>query len=170
MIKIRNHKKNTFLFFVSLSLVSLFISSCDNNIVISESKTIESGLWNVNEVIELNAEVYQIDKFYNFFVEMDIHEDFLTNNVWLFVHTQSPSGNIQSDTVMYFIADEKGKWFGDKNGEIIKNKFLYKSNIRFSEVGMYQFNFQHGMREHDLPKVFKVGISIEELIPIPKQE
>ena len=158
------------MFFVALSLFSLFISSCDNNIVVSESKTIESGLWNTNEVIELNAEVHQIDEFYNFFIEMDIHEDFLTNNLWLFIHTQSPSGNIQSDTVMYYIADEKGKWFGDKKGEIIENKFLYKSNIRFSEVGTYKFSFLHGMREHDLPKVSKVGISIEELIAVTKQE
>ena len=170
MIKIRNHKKSIFLFFVGLSLFSLFISSCDNNIVISESKTIETGLWNTNEVIELNAEIKQVEKFYNFFVEMDINEDFLTNNIWLFIHTQSPSGNTQSDTVMYYIADEKGKWFGDEKGEVIENKFLYKPNIRFSEVGMYQFNFQHGMREHDLPKVSKVGIRIEEVITETKKE
>ena len=155
--------------FLILPILFLTISSCDNIFVIKESKTVESGIWDVKEAIEFNTEVRQIDKFYNFFIEMDIHEDFLTNNLWVFVQTQSPSGNIQSDTVMYFVADEKGKWFGDKKGEIIENKFLYKSNIRFSEEGTYQFNFQHGMREHDLPKVSKVGISIEELIAVSEE-
>ncbi len=149
-----------------LSFVFLFLASCDKNTAITESKNLESGIWGINELVEFNVGITRIDKSYNLFIEMDIYEDFLTNNLWVFIHTQSPSGNIQSDTLMFYVADEKGEWFGNKNGETINNKFLYKSNIQFVESGIYQFSLFHGMREHDLPKVSEVGIRIEEITQV----
>lgn len=154
--------------FIVFGLFMGFVS-CDNNFVISESKTIESGIWDVDEVIEFRTDINQIDKFYNFFIETELNEDFLTNNLWLFIETKAPSGNLQNDTIMYYVADEKGKWFGNKHGKIIKNKFLYKSNIRFSETGTYTFKLQHGMRAYDLPKISKVGMRIEEVISETKE-
>jgi len=156
MIKINN-------IIIATSMLLLILVSCDNNVIFSESKNIESGIWNINEGVEFDANIDDITTFFNFYIEIDINEDFLTNNLWLFISTQSPSGNIQSDTLVYYIADETGKWFGNKRGEIIKNKFLYKSNIRFPEKGIYNFKILHGMRENDLPEISKIGIRIEEI-------
>ncbi|MCF6365742.1 MAG: gliding motility lipoprotein GldH [Bacteroidales bacterium] len=147
--------------FITISALFLTLASCNNNVVISENRKVESEIWEIDEDIEFKAEITDINKFCNFYIEININEDFLTNNLWLFIRTQSPSGNTQNDTLQYYIADETGKWYGTKSGKIIKNKFLYKSNIRFPEKGIYTFNLMHGMREKDLPKISEIGIKID---------
>ena len=155
-------KSNIFLSFVIFALPLLVLSSCKNNIVSSDSKEIEGAVWNINQPIELKANLIDTKNNFNLFIDVNVKEDFLTNNLWLFISTKSPSGNVQTDKLMFYVTDEKGKWFGNKSGDIIKNKFLYKSNIKFPEAGIYSFQITHGMRESDLPKVVSVGISVEE--------
>jgi len=145
-----------FLFF------TLFLFSCKSKIVISDSQKIEGEIWNIGKTVNLELEVIDVSKFYNLYINVDVKEDFLTNNLWLFISTKSPSGNVQSDTVMYYVTDEKGKWFGNKRSDIVKNKFVYKPNIKFPEQGKYLFSIYHGMREIDLPKVSIVGVTVEE--------
>lgn len=152
-------KNNIYLSFFIITFI--LFSSCKNNIVASDSQEIKEGVWDIKQTIQLKAKIEDTKKDYKLFINVNVTEDFLTNNLWLFVNTKSPSGNEQTDTIMFYVTDEKGKWFGNKSGRIIKNKFLYKSNIKFPEVGIYSFHIMHGMRETDLPKVVSVGISIE---------
>jgi len=152
-------KNNTLLIFFIFTL--LILSSCKNNIVSSDSKEIKGEVWNINQIVKLETNIADTQKSYNLLINVDLKEDFLTNNLWLFISTKSPSGNVQNDTLIFYVTDEKGKWFGNKSGDIITNKFLYKSNIKFPELGIYSFQISHGMRENDLPKVRSVGISIE---------
>lgn len=154
-------KNSTYLRLFISALTLLFLFSCKNNIAISDSQEINGGIWGINQAIKLEAKLNNPQKDYNLFINVNVKDDFLTNNLWLFMSTKSPSGNVQTDTLMFYVTDEKGKWFGNKSGSIIKNKFLYKSNIKFPEVGVYTFQIKHGMRETDLPKVVSVGISIE---------
>jgi len=155
-------KNNIYFSFLIFILTLSLLPSCKNNIVSSDSKEIEGEVWNVNQLIELEANLIDTQNNFNLFIDINVKEDFLTNNLWLFISTKSPSGNVQNDTLMFYITDEKGKWFGNKSGDIIKNKFLYKSNIKFPEAGIYSFQINHGMRENDLPKVVSVGISVED--------
>jgi len=85
----------------------------------------------------------------------------MTNNLWLFISTESPAGNLQSDTMMYFVADQSGKWYGEKKGSVINNKFLYKPIIKFPEEGEYTFIIRHGMRNKDLPLIESITITAE---------
>jgi gliding motility-associated lipoprotein GldH len=82
-------------------------------------------------------------------------------NIYLFVQTKSPDGKFITDTLQYFLADEKGKWYGKGFGEIHELKLPYKSNVFFPVRGTYQFNIRHGMRIEDLNGVFDFGLRIE---------
>ena len=149
--------------FISFIFLSVFMfTSCERDIIYSDEKKIEKGIWDINDTVILNASISDLEKDFNVFINIDVDEFFLTNNLWLFISTQSPSGNIESDTIMFYVADEKGKWFGKKIRSVISNKFLYKQHIRFPERGKYIFNIRHGMREEDLPKIRSVGVSIEK--------
>lgn len=147
---------------------ALLLFSCDSKLVITDSKKIDKQVWNIGDDVNLKLNVEDISKFYNLFVYVNVKEDFLTNNLWLFIKTESPSGNMKVDTVMYYVTDEKGKWFGEKSGDVVSNKFLYKANIKFPEVGIYNISILHGMRQMDLPKVDEVGIRIEEVLETQK--
>jgi len=147
---------------VFIILPLFFFISCNKNIIISEKKGIMDGVWKINKTVVLSPKINNTEKNYNIFIDVEIKENFLTNNIWLFIQTKSPTGSINNDTIQYFVTDATGKWFGNKKGNFIENKFLYKSNIRFSEPGIYTFHISHGMRVKDLPKVKSIGIVIEE--------
>jgi gliding motility-associated lipoprotein GldH len=83
-------------------------------------------------------------------------------NIYLFVQTKSPDGKFITDTLQYYLADEKGKWYGKGFGDIHELKLPYKSNVFFPVKGIYQFNIRHGMRIEDLNGVFDFGLRIEK--------
>jgi gliding motility-associated lipoprotein GldH len=83
-------------------------------------------------------------------------------NIYLFVKTKSPDGKFITDTLEYYLADEKGKWFGKGFGEIHELNLPYKSNVYFPIKGTYQFDIQHGMRVEDLNGVYDFGLRIEK--------
>jgi gliding motility-associated lipoprotein GldH len=83
-------------------------------------------------------------------------------NIYLFVRTKSPDGKFITDTLEYYLADEKGKWLGKGFGDIHELNLPYKSNVYFPFKGTYQFDIQHGMRVEDLNGVYDFGLKIEK--------
>ncbi len=142
--------------------VVAFSGSCKENSVFEDKSEISKSIWQIEDSLCFDAEIQNINQYYNIFLKIDVKEDFLTENLWLLIKSKSPSGNILNDTVMFFIIDKTGKWFGKKHGDVIKNKFLYKTHVLFPEKGNYRFCISHGMRKEDLPRVTSVGISIEK--------
>ena len=84
-------------------------------------------------------------------------------NIYLFVTRTSPDGKSLTDTLQYFLADEKGKWYGKGFGDIHELDLPYKRNVYFPVKGTYQFKIQHGMRVEDLKGVYDFGLRIEKI-------
>ncbi len=83
-------------------------------------------------------------------------------NIFLFVKTTSPEGKAITDTLEYFMADEKGHRNGKGFGDIHELRLPYKLKVYFPRKGTYVFNIQHGMRVEDLEGVYDFGLRIEK--------
>ncbi|MCD6556649.1 MAG: gliding motility lipoprotein GldH [Bacteroidales bacterium] len=153
--------KKTFLYIGSI-FAFLFLYSCRETTLFKKSIAIPENLWQVNDTLDFQTEITDNENFFNIFLNVNVKENYLTDNIWLIIDSESPSGNILNDTIMFFIFDQTGKPYGKKHGNIIKNKFLYKAHILFPEKGTYKFTVRHGMRKNDLPRVSSVGLSIEK--------
>ena len=64
--------------------------------------------------------------------------------------------------LQYYLADDKGRWYGKGFGDIHELKLPYRSNVFFPLKGEYTFTVQHGMRKEDLKGVYDIGIRIEK--------
>lgn len=148
---------------ISSLLISLFSVSCKGKVFFKKNITIPDNIWQINDTLKFRTDISDNKNYYNIFVNIDAKDNYLTDNIWLIINSESPSGNILNDTVMFFISDQTGKPYGKKHGNIIKNKFLYKAHILFPEKGVYKFKISHGMRITDLPRVSSAGISIEKI-------
>lgn len=80
-----------------------------------------------------------------------------------------PNGKVIVDTLEYKMAYPNGKWMGNGFSDIKENKLWYKENVQFSEIGTYQINIRHAMRQNgevegidDLQGITEVGFSIEK--------
>ncbi len=147
-----------------LILTSLiFLLSCSNNIVYTDSVVMPDKTWKLDNVPVFKVPITDTVNSQNVIFTIRTGSSYPFRNIYFFVTTTSPEGKSITDTLQYNLADEKGKWYGKGFGDIHELNLPYKSNVFFPEKGTYLFKIQHGMRMEDLKGVYDVGIRIEKI-------
>lgn len=149
--------KNTF---ILLFISSLLVLSCKSNLVYTDSKTMPGKTWRLMDVSVFNVPVTDTLSSTDVSFTIRTGTDYPFRNIYLFVTTISPGGKSISDTLQYYLADEKGNWKGKGFGDIKEITLPYKTNIYFPQKGTYQFRIMHGMRMEDLKGVYDIGLRI----------
>jgi gliding motility-associated lipoprotein GldH len=140
----------------------LLLSSCNSNIVFTDSKTMPGKKWELMNILSFRVPVNDTIKGSNVLFTVRTSSSYPFRNIFLFVKTTSPDGKFITDTLEYFLADEKGHWYGKGFGDVHELNLPYKSNVFFPQKGNYLFTIQHGMRVEDLEGVYDVGLRIEK--------
>jgi gliding motility-associated lipoprotein GldH len=134
--------------------------SCNNNVVYTESTAMPANKWELLNIPSFSVPVSDTIHSNNVIFTIRTGSSYPFRNIYLFVRTISPAGVSITDTLQYFLADEKGKWFGKGFGDIHELDLPYKSNVYFPVRGTYRFTVQHGMRVEDLDGVYDFGLRI----------
>ena len=92
---------------------------------------------------------------YTMIIYMRHNERFPYQNMWLFV-----SDSIQCDTIEFYLADDRGKWLGDKHNGFIEMPVLFGENKQYADSGIYHITIQQGMRDSLLQGVTDIGLEI----------
>jgi gliding motility-associated lipoprotein GldH len=140
----------------------LFIISCGENITYTDSYSIKDKTWCVADVKSFDAQINDTIASNDIFFTIRTGADYPFRNIFLLVSTSAPDGKNHTDTLEYFIADDKGNRYGKGFGDVRELKLPYKSNIFFSTKGEYKFNVRHGMRTENLKGVYDIGLRIEK--------
>lgn len=154
---------NLKLIFISLLLVTglMLINSCDSELVISENKAITGG-WDKDEPIDFSFEIVDTLALYDFYIKIRHSETYAYRNIYFFVNTEFPNGNISRDTIECMLADLRGQWYGNGYGNIKENKILIRRNLQFQNAGLYKIVFIQAMREDELQGLSDIGILIDK--------
>ena len=152
-----------FKIYISLSILSLLLTSCDKNRVFEQNKEIPDMMWDQNNTLKFEPDSTLLDTVtpYNIYINVRIASQYQFSNLFLFLTTKLPDGKAARDTVELTLADDKG-WLGDGSGDIWDNRMLFKKNFRFPQTGKYVFELQQGMRLNPLPLIMDAGIRIEK--------
>jgi gliding motility-associated lipoprotein GldH len=149
-------------FFGLASAAMLFIISCGGNITYTENYSMKNKIWRLTDVKSFDVQITDTTTLNDIFFTIRTGSDYPFRNIFLFVSTLAPDGNNLADTLEYYLADDKGAWYGKGFGDVRELKLPYKSNIYFPKKGEYKFNVQHGMRIEDLKGVYDIGLRIEK--------
>ena len=145
--------------FVALCVCAVMIafSSCRSDIVYSEFVAIPSGEWDENVLPQFDFHIADQETAYDILLYVRHTERYPYQNMWLFVR-----GNPQQyrDTIEFYLADDRGRWLGDKHHGFIEMPVLLETNYHFPDTGRFYFAVQHGMRDSLLRGVTDVGIEI----------
>lgn len=151
-----------FLKIIFTFFVSCFFISCDKNRVFEENKEIPDHVWNVNNKLTFEANITDTISNHNFYINIRNADSYPYSNLFLFVTTKFPNGQLARDTVECTLADATGRWLGDGLGDLWDNKILFKRGARFPLSGKYQFEFEQAMRVENLPLIVDAGLRIEK--------
>jgi gliding motility-associated lipoprotein GldH len=151
-----------YLFFIIIGVSFVLILSCNNNIVYTDSAALPGKRWELMNILSFRVPVNDTLSNNNVTFTIRSGSSYPYRNIYLFVKTVSPDGSTITDTLEYYLADEKGKWYGKGFGDIHELNLPYRSNVFFPRRGIYQFNIQHGMRKEILDGIYDIGLRIEK--------
>jgi len=86
-------------------------------------------------------------------------ESYPYQNMWLFCELSNDSTAIWTDTLEFYMADDRGRWLGN-GSKLIEMPVLFAQNYQFPDTGKYVFTIQQGMREEWLRGISDVGVII----------
>ena len=89
-------------------------------------------------------------------------ENYRYSNLFVFLHTRLPNGNITHDTIECTLATPEGRWIGKSSGSMRDLVVPLNENLRFPLTGTYHFEIEQAMREPVLKGISDIGLYIEK--------
>lgn len=146
----------------ALTALLFILSSCNNNVLYTGSAEMKNSTWQLMNIPVFRVPVNDTLASNDISFIIRTGSDYPFRNIFLFVSATSPDGKKLTDTLQYYLADDKGRWYGKGFGDIHELKLPYRTNVFFPLKGEYTFTVQHGMRKEDLKGVYDIGIRIEK--------
>ncbi|MBN1388783.1 MAG: gliding motility lipoprotein GldH [Bacteroidales bacterium] len=152
----------SFLIPVMIILTSACLNSCNPANIYADSEKIPGYTWNASNTITFEVPVNDTINAYDINLIIRTDKSYPYRNLFLFIKTTSPQEISIKDTLEYYLADEKGYWYGSGLGDVNDLSVPFKTNILFPDEGIYTFSIQHGMRDQNLDGVTDIGIQIRK--------
>jgi len=152
--------KKSISFFISVLTLAVVFSSCNQNTVYDEIVTLPSEGWYKNNAVSFNVNISDSLDNYEFSLITRNSNSYRYSNLYIFLITEFPNGNVSHDTIECVLANEEGKWLGKGWGEIKENNITLKSGLRFPLTGSYSFLVQQAMRVDTLTGMVDIGLRI----------
>lgn len=150
----------------------LMLVSCDSNVIKSEYRSLNNGIWNKDEVLEFSISEMDTLQEHDIFIMVRNDNTFDYSNLFLIAALTTPEGEVIKDTLEYTMALPDGTWLGKGNGSIKENKLWYKENIDFPSSGVYTIAISHAMRKNGsvagivgLQGITDIGIEVTKSNP-----
>ena len=141
-------------FIISLILI-LSLSACSTDILYSRFTPIPSGEWHMDSVVRFDYQIADTTRAYNVIVHVRHTERYPYQNMWLFI-----GDSLYRDTVEFYLADDRGRWLGDKHNGFVEMPVLLDEARYYTHPGSYCVTVQHGMRDTLLRGVTDIGLEI----------
>ncbi len=148
--------KSTILF----AILPVVFYSCSTNILFDQNVSLPQEGWHKNDAVAFNVNINDSINSFKFKLNIRNTTDYRYSNLYIFLITKLPNGNISRDTIECILANNEGKWLGKGWGNIKENNIVLKSNLRFPLTGNYKFILQQAMRVDTLKGISDMGLSI----------
>ena len=145
-----------------LIFVSSFFISCNQNQIFDDNISVAESGWYKNDYARFDMLIEDSINTYDFYLNLRHSVDYRFSNLFVFMNTTYPNGNVSRDTIEFVLADKSGKWYGKGWGGLKDNSVLLVKGIKFPLKGPYTFQFQHAMRVDTLKGISNIGINIEQ--------
>jgi len=153
---------NRNLFFLSLALLAIFLTSCDSKRFFEENKTIKNDVWSSTNYQSFSVNIADTLARYDLYLNIRNDGTYPYSNLYLFIHTFAPGNRTAIDTVECQLADPDGKWRGSGMGSLKFNRYLFQRGMAFPRKGVYRFEMEQAMRVKELRGIRDIGIRIEK--------
>ncbi len=138
------------------------LTSCGNDKLFNDSVVIPEAKWDNRMLPFFDLTVNDTLSDYAFYLNIRHLENYRYSNLYVFLHTEFPNGNITHDTIECTFARPDGSWMSKGSGTIRSAKILWSPALRFPLTGSYHFEIEQAMRDDVLKGITDIGLSFEK--------
>lgn len=142
--------------------VMFLLTSCGNDKLFNDSVVIPEAKWDNHIIPFFDFTVNDTLSDYAFYLNIRHLENYRYSNLYVFLHTEFPNGNVTHDTIECTFAYPDGRWMSKGSGTIRSASILLNPALRFPLSGSYHFEIEQAMRDEVLKGITDIGISFEK--------
>ncbi|MBO7469851.1 MAG: gliding motility lipoprotein GldH [Bacteroidales bacterium] len=142
--------------------ITLLMFSCGRNTLYDESVVFNDAKWDNENFARFDVTVDDTLTDYAFYLNIRHLENYRYSNLFIFMHTEFPNGNVTHDTIECTFARHDGRWISKGSGTFRSAKIMLNPALRFPLKGDYHFEIEQAMREKELKGISDIGICFEK--------
>jgi gliding motility-associated lipoprotein GldH len=128
---------------------------------VNQSYEFENETWIKGYKPQFTVEIKDTTKLYDFLFVIRTNTSYSYSNMWLFLHSTPPKGKKSKEALQVKIADESGKWIGNKTGSSVEH-YVKFANRKMPQVGKYSFVLELATVEKELSDVLDISFVVRE--------
>ena len=145
-----------------IAFLAILLVSCGNDKLFNDSVVIPEAKWDNRMIPFFDLTVNDTLTDYAFYLNIRHLENYRYSNLYVFLHTEFPNGNVTHDTIECTFARPDGSWMSKGSGTIRSAKILLNPALRFPISGSYHFEIEQAMRDDVLKGITDIGLSFEK--------
>ncbi len=142
-------------------ILLLIVTSCGDNSIVNQSYEFEDETWKKNNKPQFTVDIKDTTKLYDFLFVIRTNTSYSFSNMWLFLHSTPPKGKKSKEALQVKIADESGKWIGNKTGSSVEH-YVKFANRKIPQAGKYTFVLELATVEKELNDVLDISFTVRE--------
>ena len=146
---------------IPMILLLLLLTACGGK-GFEQREVIPEAKWEVEHRIPFDVTVNDTLGIYAFGLSLRHLENYRYSNLYVFLHTTMPNGNLTHDTIQCQLALPDGRWIGKSSGSMRDLRITLNPNLRFPLEGTYHFEIEQAMREPVLKGISDIGLFVEK--------
>ena len=147
---------------ISILLVVILFSACNNNVVYDENKEVNQRAWKTKDKLYYEIDITDTIKSYKLAINIRNTIEYPYSNIYFYMNTILPNGKVtKCDTIECYLAYPDGTWKGKGNSKIRDNRFWIAKNIKFEQKGKYTFELRQATIDSTLKGICDVGLHLE---------
>ncbi|WP_430405365.1 gliding motility lipoprotein GldH [Fluviicola sp.] len=134
----------------------VFLYSCGDTPLYNKSYSFKNNSWEQDVKPVFKVSIPDTTSFYTIQITLRTTTDYSYNNLWFFIHSKTPLGQVGREPVEIKIANPDGSWIGETSGTIVENTVYFKHR-KFPQKGDYLFTFEQGITEQSARNVMDIS-------------
>jgi len=120
-----------------------------------------NNVWNKDDSVAFTFNINDTIETYDlsFFLRNNLNYQY--RNLFLLVEVIYDDRVVTADTIEYSITNKYGQWLGRGLGNMKDNYLMFNKSRNFKNSGDYKIIIRHGMRNHQLIGVNKLGFKVK---------
>lgn len=141
-------------------LLGMILISCGESPMYQKSISFDGREWPLDVKPTFDVDIKDISKPYTFKLTLRTTTDYPYNNLWIFLKTTTPKGEVAREPYEIKLADPNGAWLGEKSGSLVTTSLIF-ANRNLPEVGSYTFEVEQGITASKVSEISDVTFEVD---------